>query len=221
MMPYIPPVFFLMILFAYLLGSVPFGFLIAKDQGIDLRKVGSGNIGATNTGRVLGKKWGILCMLLDILKGLVPMLVIREQNAGPLQLTLWLLVGCAAVLGHVFPVYLKFKGGKGVATSLGIVLGLWPYYTLCGVAAFLVWLVLVLLWRYVSLASIVAAIAFPVFLIAAILIFKDWELSQLWPLVVVAVLMSLLVVIRHTDNIKRLADGSEAKIFDKIEPEKD
>ena len=212
-MPYIPPVFFLMILFAYLLGSIPFGFLIGKAQGIDLRKVGSGNIGATNTGRVLGKKWGTLCMLLDILKGLVPMLVVREQNADPLQLTLWLLVGCAAVLGHVFPVYLKFKGGKGVATSLGIVLGLWPYYTLCGIAAFLVWLVLVLLWRYVSLASIVAAITFPVFLIAAILIFKDWELSQLWPLVVVAVLMSLLVVIRHRDNIKRLANGSETKIF--------
>ena len=221
MMPYIPPVFFLMILFAYLLGSVPFGFLIAKDQGIDLRKVGSGNIGATNTGRVLGKKWGILCMLLDILKGLVPMLVIREQNAGPLQLTLWLLVGCAAVLGHVFPIYLKFKGGKGVATSLGIVLGLWPYYTLCGITAFVIFLTVVLIWRYVSVASITAAICFPLFLITAILAFEQWELSQLWPLLLIAVLMSLMVVLRHTDNIRRLAEGTETKIFQKTPPVND
>ncbi|MBC8379461.1 MAG: glycerol-3-phosphate acyltransferase, partial [Planctomycetes bacterium] len=96
----------LLILFAYLLGSVPFGFLIGKTQGIDLRQVGSGNIGATNAGRALGKKWGILCMVLDILKGLVPMLLVPllgliEENASPLQLTLWLFVGCAAVLGHV------------------------------------------------------------------------------------------------------------------------
>ena len=146
---------------------------------------------------------------------LVPLLGLAERNAGPLPLALWLLVGCAAVLGHVFPIYLKFKGGKGVATSLGIVLGLWPYYTLCGIAAFGVWLVLVLLWRYVSLASIVAAVAFPVFLIAAILAFNNWELSQLWPLLVIAVLMSFLVVIRHADNIKRLANGTESKIFQK------
>lgn len=212
--------FLILIIFAYLLGSVPFGLLIAKSQGIDLRKVGSGNIGATNAARFLGKKLGALCFLLDVMKGLVPMLLVpllglAERNAGPLPLALWLLVGCAAVLGHVFPIYLKFKGGKGVATSLGIVLGLWPYYTLCGIAAFGVWLVLVLLWRYVSLASIVAAVAFPVFLIAAILAFNNWELSQLWPLLVIAVLMSFLVVIRHADNIKRLANGTESKIFQK------
>ncbi len=212
-MPYIPPVFFLMVLFAYLLGSIPFGFLIAKAQGIDLRIVGSGNIGATNTARALGKKWGILCMLLDILKGLVPMLVVREQNADPLQLTLWLLIGCAAVLGHVFPVYLKFKGGKGVATSLGIVLGLWPYYTLCGIAAFAVWVIFLLIWRYVSVASIAAAICFPVFLGVAILYVESWKIRQLWPLLIIAVLMALLVVIRHTDNIKRLMEGTENKSF--------
>ena len=213
----------LLILFAYLLGSVPFGFIIAKAQGIDLRKVGSGNIGATNTGRTLGKKWGIICMLLDILKGLVPMLLVpllglARDNANPLQLTLWLLVGCAAVLGHVFPVYLKFKGGKGVATSLGIVLGLWPYYTLCGIAAFIIFLTVLLIWRYVSLASIVAAVCFPVFLITAMLVFKNWQPLQLWPLLVVAALMSLLVVIRHRDNIKRLTNGSETKIFKKNSP---
>jgi len=210
----------LLILLAYLLGSVPFGFIIARFRGIDLRKVGSGNIGATNTARVLGKKWGIICMILDILKGLAPMLMVPvlglvEQDTNPLQLTLWLLIGCAAVLGHVFPVYLKFKGGKGVATSLGIVLGLWPYYTLCGIAAFIVFLVVVLIWRYVSAASITAAICFPLFLMTAILTFKQWELSQLWPLLIIAILMSLLVVIRHRENIRRLINGSETRIFKK------
>ncbi|MBL7214255.1 MAG: glycerol-3-phosphate 1-O-acyltransferase PlsY [Phycisphaerae bacterium] len=214
-MPYV-----LLILFAYLLGAVPFGLLIAKSQGIDLRKVGSGNIGATNAGRILGKKWGTVCFLLDVLKGFIPMLMVPllglvSQDTGPLQLTLWLLVGCAAVLGHISPVYLKFKGGKGAATSLGIVLGLWPYYTVCGIAAFGVWLVLVLLWRYVSLASIAAALCFPVFLGLAILSFENWHLLQLWPLLLVATLMSGLVVLRHSENIKRLIQGTESKILQK------
>lgn len=213
--------FILFILFAYLLGSVPFGLLIGLSQGKDLRKIGSGNIGATNTGRVLGKKWGILCFFLDVLKSLVPMLlvpVLRVVNAspGPKELTLWLLVGCAAVLGHVFPVYLKFKGGKGVATSLGLVLGLWPYYTVCGATAFLVWIVCVYITRYVSLSSIIAAICFTVFLIGSIALKATWSFSNLWPLVVIAVLMAVLVVVRHRENIKRLREGTEAKVFQKI-----
>lgn len=213
-MPYV-----LLIVFAYLLGSVPFGLLIAKMHGIDLRKVGSGNIGATNTARTLGKKWGTLCFLLDVLKGLIPMLMVpllglAEQN-GPLRLTLWLLVGCAAVLGHVFPIYLKFKGGKGAATSLGIVLGLWPYYTLCGIGAFAVWAIIVFCWRYVSLASILAALSFPIFLAIAILCLENWTFVQLWPLLLIAALMSLLIVFRHRENIRRLAAGNESKVFQK------
>ena len=152
---------------------------------------------------------------------LVSLLGLTKENASPLQLTLWLLVGCAAVLGHVFPVYLKFKGGKGVATSLGIVLGLWPYYTLCGIAAFVIFLIVLLIWRYVSLASMVAAISFPFLLIVAIVVFKSWNLSQLWPLLLIAVLMSLMVVLRHRDNIRRLAEGSETRIFQKTSPEND
>ncbi|MHC5191039.1 MAG: glycerol-3-phosphate acyltransferase, partial [Planctomycetota bacterium] len=148
--------FILLIGFAYLLGAVPFGFLIAKAHGKDLRTIGSGNIGATNTVRALGKKWGIFCFVLDVLKGLIPMLLVPmlgavgAKTAGPSELTLWLTVGCTAVLGHIFPIYLKFKGGKGVATSLGIVLGLFPFYTLCGVGAFAIWLITLLIWRYVS-----------------------------------------------------------------------
>lgn len=212
--------FILFILFAYLLGSVPFGLLLGLSQGKDLRIIGSGNIGATNTGRTLGKKWGVLCFLLDVLKGLLPMLAVPlvgviGDNPDLLQLSLWLLVGCAAVLGHIFPVYLKFKGGKGVATSLGIVLGLWPYYTLCGVAAFIVWASFVFISRYVSVASIVAAVCFPVFLAISIAMHKTWMFSQLWPLVVMAILMALLVVVRHRENIRRLRDGSETKVFQK------
>ncbi len=212
--------FGLLILFAYLLGSVPFGLLIGLSQGKDLRKIGSGNIGATNTGRILGKKWGVLCFFLDVLKGLVPMLLVPFLNLVDdqptlTQLTLWLLVGCAAVLGHVFPVYLKFKGGKGVATSLGLVLGLWPYYTLCGATAFGVWIACVAITRYVSLASIIAAVCFPIFLSISIVLHKTWAFSQLWPLVVIAALMALLVVIRHRENIRRLREGTETKSFQK------
>ncbi|MBP8604881.1 MAG: glycerol-3-phosphate 1-O-acyltransferase PlsY [Phycisphaerae bacterium] len=207
-----------LIMAAYFLGAVPFGLLIAKAHGKDLRCIGSGNIGATNVVRALGRSWGILCFILDMLKGLIPMLAVPVLGlVGPqpkaYELTLWLLVGCAAVLGHIFPVYLKFKGGKGVATSLGIVLGLWPYYTFCGIAAFAVWIVCVLLWRYVSLASILAAVSFPIFLTIATSLFKDWGLATLWPLLAGAVLMSLLVVFRHRANIRRLLSGTESKIF--------
>ena len=211
--------FLILILFAYLLGSIPFGFMIAKAHGKDLREIGSGNIGATNATRALGKKWGYLCLLLDVLKGLVPMLLapllgLVNQEATPGMLALWLLVGCAAVLGHVFPIYLKFKGGKGVATSLGIVLGLWPYYTLCGIGVFAIWGITLLIWRTVSLSSILAAVSFPVLLLLSILIFDaPWDFVQLWPLVLVATLMASLLVARHAENIKRLLDGSESKIM--------
>ena len=202
---------------AYLLGSIPFGLLIAKSQGIDLRKVGSGNIGATNCGRALGKKWAYVCFALDVSKGLTPMLMVRlmklvDAQSGSGDLILWLLVGCCAVAGHIFPIYLRFKGGKGVATSLGIVLGLWPYYTLCGIAVFAVWGVCLLIWRYVSLASIIAAAVFPALLLIACLLVDSWNLTQLWPLLAMGCVMAALIVIRHSSNIKRLMEGTETKI---------
>ena len=202
---------------AYLIGSIPFGVLIARAHGIDLRTVGSGNIGATNVSRALGRKWAYVCFVLDVLKGLTPMLLARVavgflQQPNTLALGLWLLVGCAAVVGHIFPIYLKFKGGKGVATSLGVVLGLWPYFTLSGIAAFGIWCVCVLIWRYVSLASVIAAISFPIVFGVLMVVFENWQFSRLWPLLVLAVLMALLVVARHAENIKRLLEGSEQKI---------
>lgn len=210
--------FTFLIVFAYLLGAVPFGFLIARAHGQDLRKIGSGNIGATNTGRILGKKWGIICLLLDSLKGLVPMLIAKAiigDQPTVTQLWLWLAVGSATVVGHIFPVYLNFKGGKGVATSLGMVLGLFPYYTAAGIIAFLVWGAAVWIWRFISLASIIAALIFPVVLIIEVICIKSWQFSTLWPLIIIALTMPILVVVRHAENIKRLLEGSETQVMKK------
>jgi glycerol-3-phosphate acyltransferase PlsY len=207
---------------AYLLGSTPFGLLIAKAHGKDLRSIGSGNIGATNVARALGRRWAYFCFVLDMLKGLVPMLAImplardlrsQSYSDGVIGLFLWLAVGCAAIMGHVFPIYLKFKGGKGVATSLGVALGLWPYYTICAAVAFAVWAAVVLLWRYVSLASITASIAFPATLIVAITLSPGWDIADVWPLLVGATAIPLMVIIRHRENIRRLIAGTESKVL--------
>ena len=211
--------YYLAIPIAYLLGSIPFGVLMARAHGIDLRKIGSGNIGATNVARALGKKWAITCFALDCLKGLGPMLIFKPQGEITVSsLSLWLLVGCATIAGHIFPVYLRFKGGKGMSTSLGVVLGLFPYYTMCGVIAFAIWGLCLFIWKYVSLASMVAALSFPVTLLTAMIIKPDWHLADLWPLMIVALLVPVLVVVRHVENIKRLLEGSESKAFQTKHP---
>jgi glycerol-3-phosphate acyltransferase PlsY len=205
---------------SYLLGSIPFGLLIARLHGIDLRRVGSGNIGATNVVRALGRKWGILCFVLDVFKGFLPMLIpprINLTGAAPTDMELlgWLAVGTAAILGHIFPIYLGFNGGKGVATSLGVVLGLWPYLTVCGLAALLIWLLAAAIWRYVSLASILAAAAYPIILLAAVWMLPAWSFSNLWPLFLVAVPVPVLVIWRHRANIQRILAGTESRIGQK------
>jgi glycerol-3-phosphate acyltransferase PlsY len=208
--------FVILIVVSYLLGSIPFGLLIAKAHGRDLRSIGSGNIGATNLARALGKKWAYFCFALDAAKGLAPMLIAAGFiNSAPTitELFLWLAVGAAAVLGHIFPIYIGFKGGKGVATSFGVALGLWPYYTICAAAAFLVWIVVVLLWRYISLASIAASITFPLMLLLAIILIPAWRFASLWPILITAVAIPLMVVVRHRQNIKRLIAGTENKVF--------
>jgi acyl phosphate:glycerol-3-phosphate acyltransferase len=200
---------------AYLLGSVPFAFLIAWAYGKDLRTIGSGNLGATNLARAVGRKWGYLCFALDVLKGLAPMAlvgVILGVPDHPMALALWLLVGIAAILGHIFPVYLGFKGGKGVATSFGVALGLWPYFTVPALIALAVWIAVVLLWRYVSLASICAAAAFPIALALGMLAVEHWHPTSLWPLLIAAVAIPVLVIVRHRENLRRLATGTESKI---------
>ena len=209
-------VFFpLAIIAAYLLGSIPFGLIIVKAHGKDLRSIGSGNIGATNVSRALGRKWAYFCFVLDVLKGLIPMLatMLIAKPDSVLTLWLWLAVGCAAILGHIFPIYIKFKGGKGVATSFGVALGLWPYYTICVLFAAVVWVVVVLIWRYVSLASIAASVTFPLVLIVAIILTPDWELGGLWPILITSVAIPVMVIIRHCENFKRLLAGTESKIL--------
>jgi len=207
---------------AYLLGSIPFGLLIAKAHGKDLRSIGSGNIGATNVSRALGRKWAYVCFVLDVLKGMVPMLAMlsftrplsnQSQTEKVILLWLWLAVGCGAILGHIFPIYLKFRGGKAVSTSFGVALGLWPYYTICALFAFAIWVVAVLIWRYVSLASIAASVTFPIVLILAIVLKPGWDFISLWPLLIAATAIPLMVIIRHRENIKRLLAGTESKIF--------
>ena len=201
---------------AYLLGSIPFGLIIAKAHGKDLRSIGSGNIGATNLSRALGKKWAYFCFILDVAKGLSPTLVATKLVSSPpdiAELFLWFGVGCAAVLGHIFPIYIKFKGGKGVATSFGVALGLWPYYTICALFTAVVWIIIVLIWRYISLASIAASIAFPIALISVIAIIPNWGLANLWPLFIAAIAIPIMVIARHRENIKRIIAGTEDKIF--------
>jgi len=203
------------ILLAYLLGSVPFAYLIARAHGKDLRAIGSGNIGATNLARAVGRRWGYFCFALDMLKGLAPMALVGALAGRPddsLFLSLWLLVGIAAILGHVFPVYLRFRGGKGVATSFGVALGLWPYFTLSALVALVVWIAVVLTWHYISLASICAAVAFPMALVLGILTFPHWYSTNLWPLLIAAVVIPILVIVRHRDNIRRLAAGTETRV---------
>ncbi len=208
--------FAILIIGAYLLGSIPFGLIIAKAHGRDLRSIGSGNIGATNLSRALGRKWAYLCFFLDAAKGLLPMVVAARFISSPpavMELFLVLVVGCAAILGHIFPVYIKFRGGKGVATSFGVALGLWPYYTICSLIAFGVWTVIVLIWRYISLASIAASVAFPVALVLMIVLTPAWNFAHLWPLLIAAIVMPIIVIVRHRGNIKRLIAGTESKVF--------
>lgn len=206
---------------AYLLGSIPFGLLIAKAHGKDLRSIGSGNIGATNVSRALGRRWAYICFVLDVLKGFVPTFAVmflttplstQSHTERIIVLWLWLAVGCAAVIGHIFPLYLRFKGGKGVATSFGVALGIWPYYTTCAPFAIATWIVVVLVWRYVSLASVIASVAFPITLASAIALRPGWRFADLWPLLIVAAAIPLMVAIRHRQNITRLIAGTESKI---------
>ncbi len=227
-------IFIFAVIAAYLLGSIPFGLLIARAHGKDLRAIGSGNIGATNVARALGRKWAYLCFLLDVLKGLIPMLaasilvsrfsILDVHRASSIDeqvlLWLWLAVGCAAIIGHIFPIYLKLKGGKGVATSLGVALGLWPYFTVCASFAIAIWAVVVLIWRYVSLASITASVAFPLLLFLMIILKPSWDFISLWPLLIAATAIPLMVIIRHRENIKRLITGTESKVLKAKKPER-
>ena len=191
---------------AFLLGAVPFGFLAGKRKGIDLRKVGSGNIGATNTFRALGWKTGTVVFLLDAMKGFLPVFVATHLPAYLQHPTFdkhgWgaMAVGIVAMLGHIFSPFLGFKGGKGVAAALGVLIGLSPILALI---AFVVFVTTVWLTKYVSLGSMLSAT------VQAILIWF-WP-GQLLAAQVFGTFAAVFIVIRHKDNIKRLMNGTENK----------
>lgn len=227
---------FILFLVAYLLGSIPFGYLLGRMQGIDIRQSGSKNIGATNTGRVLGKKWGIICFVLDVLKGLLPALV-AGIRMGLVDLThwqdvevsiplpesqfLWLGVGIASILGHMFPIYLKLRGGKGVATAFGVMLGIYPFLTWPALGAVVVWLVVLRFSHMVSLASMAGALSLPAWLIVA-RIPRDFDVNpdaslfgpikNVWPFLLVTLALATLILIRHRTNIFRILAGTEPRI---------
>ena len=191
----------------YLLGSIPFGLIAGRMRGVDVRDHGSKNIGATNVWRVCGWRFGLPVFILDVLKGVVAVSIgkrIALQWGGPID---WAMVvaGMACVLGHSFPVWLRFKGGKGVATSLGAIIGLMP---LVSAIVFGIWAVLFGLTRYVSLASILAAVAFPI---------TAFCLGARGPMLGFALVAAVLVVVRHKGNIERLIAGTERRFGTKKE----
>jgi len=196
------PVFY--VLTAFFMGSLPFGHWLALARGVDLREQGSGNTGATNVGRVLGKKWGIFVFVLDLGKGWIA--VALAQRIGNLPETWSVTVGVFAVLGHVFSPWLGFRGGKGVATSAGILIGLAPWVAL-GVA--LIWFLTFQMSRTVSVASLCAATAFPLFVF--------WLMPEQKVFQSISIGMTVLVWFRHRDNLKRLFQGKENRF---VKPEK-
>lgn len=208
---------------AFLAGSIPFGVIIARSRGVDLRKVGSGNTGATNVGRALGRTFGIACFLLDALKGATPVLVagwlagILGQGAATMTAPAawgWLGVAVAAILGHCFSPWIGFRGGKGVATGFGAVLAMWPVLTIPAVAAFGVWIAVLGLTRIMALASMAGALVLPA-TVLAMSIGSGGESASFvgsLPFLAVTGLIAAFVVFRHRSNIARLRQGTESKL---------
>jgi glycerol-3-phosphate acyltransferase PlsY len=198
-----------MILGAYMLGSIPWGFIIGRIYGVDVRTVGSKNIGATNVTRTVGKIPGKICFVLDFLKGALPVIaaqyVFRNASTVPMEYVV-IAALFATVLGHMFPVFLKFKGGKGVSTAAGAVMALTPYALL---AALLVWVVVFLASRYVSLASIAAAAVLPIVAWVFYLVDFGNQLARSPEVLIFLTIVSLLAILRHHANIVRLLNGTE------------
>jgi len=199
---------------AYLLGAVPFGLLIGLAHHVDVRTQGSRNIGATNVARVIGRRWGYVCLALDILKGFGPTLtaslLLPGDHSDLRRQGVLLLVALAAVLGHVFPVYLGFRGGKGVATTVGVALGIWPHFTVAMAGALVFYAVVRFGTGTVSAGSLALAVAFPATLFGYTQL-TGLPLRSCWPLQVVATLLGALIIFRHRENIRRLLRGQELR----------
>jgi acyl phosphate:glycerol-3-phosphate acyltransferase len=194
---------------SYLTGAIPWGFVIGKLKGVDIREHGSGNIGATNVTRTIGKRWGVLCFFIDFLKGFLPVIVVKILFPNILFLTSTqisiaiILAVLGTVIGHMYPIYLKFKGGKGVSTGAGALVAITPYAVICGLV---VWVTVFKISKYVSLASIISAVS------VAILSFI-FSCTNIYPLntalLYFIVFVAVMAVIKHKSNIKRLLNGTE------------
>jgi glycerol-3-phosphate acyltransferase PlsY len=204
---------------SYLAGSIPFGVLIAKTKRVNIREHGSKNIGATNVGRVLGKKYGLLCFFLDVLKGAIPVLLVGivselfDQSigeTGTTEMLLWICVAFASLLGHMYSVFLKFGGGKGVATTFGGMVAMWPLLTVPVLLAFFAWVITVKCSKTISLASLVAS--FVLFADAVAIVFMQSTLQHAWPLLAITGLITCMVFWKHRSNIGRIARGEEPQI---------
>lgn len=219
-----PTGWFLWCLIAFSFGSIPFGVVLAKLKKIDLRTVGSGNTGATNVGRALGRRWGLLCFVLDAAKGATPVILAGMiagtigQPAGalaPVEASGWLAVGVASILGHVFSPFLNFKGGKGVATACGALLAMWPLMTIPVLVAAGVFIVMILGLGFMSLASMAAASAVPCAALILGLISHDGQGASgtVLPQTITGLVIAFMVIWRHRTNLRRLLDGTEPRVF--------
>jgi len=210
---------------AYLIGSIPFGVLIGKLRGVDIREQGSKNIGATNVGRLLGRRLGMLCCTLDVLKGAIPVLaagfacgVINREPAtlSQAEMWLWLAVAAAAILGHMAPIFIGFAGGKGVATSFGAMIAMWPVLTLPAIGALVVWYGTLRLTRYVSAASMAGAASLPLWYLFRCIPPSGADviavIGHASPPLIATAALALLVLWRHRANITRLRRGQEPRV---------
>ena len=206
---------------AFLSGSIPFGVILAKAHGVDLRKVGSGNVGATNVGRALGRKWGFLCFFLDALKGAVPVIAAGRATGAlgtpvtdmpPADLWWWSATVFAALLGHIFSPWIGFKGGKGVATGFGALVAMWPVLTWPVLLALAAWLVSMRATRIVSLSSMVAGCSLPLWCAITLPWPADGAVGSPWRPMVITGALAVAVMLTHRANIRRLLAGTEPRV---------
>ena len=205
---------YLLIAGGYLLGGIPFGLLIGKAHGVDIRERGSGNIGATNLGRALGKRWAFAAFLLDFAKGLVPVLAAGQLlDEAAEREVVQILAGAASILGHTFSIYLGFKGGKGVATTFGVIAAVaFPAAVLAG----MVWSIVYLATRTVAISSLATGIALPLGIWLTDLLYPSPSLA---PRLVFSIAIACLIFIRHRENIARILRGEELTFRKKTEEE--
>lgn len=215
----LPALAAILITIAYLAGSIPFGWIIAKKQGVNIFEHGSGNIGATNVGRVLGRKWGLLCFALDVTKGLLPTLgagwalgTLGHFTPPIPEAMVWMGAMVATVLGHMVSPWLGFKGGKGVATGLGAMAGVFPLLTIAVATAAVIWVISVKITRYVSVASCLAAASLPLSVGLLSVALPNASPHKLWPFLLAVGCIAALVVWKHRGNIARIRRGEEPQI---------